>query len=354
MENINSDPQTIMACPLPKENDETITLAHGGGGEVSHRLIEEVFRKNFTNEFLDMQHDGAMIDFENARLAFTTDSFVVKPLFFPGGNIGMLSVCGTVNDLAMCGAKPLYLSAGFIIEEGFEFSKLRKIVESMNLCAGSAGVMIVTGDTKVVEKGKGDGLFINTSGIGLIKEGVDICPRNCMPGDSIILSGKIGEHGIAIMAERYGFDLEKTVLSDVAPLNELVQSILESTRDVHMMRDPTRGGLAACLNEIAVCAGCGIMIDEVMIPVSEEVLGACEIMGFDPLYIANEGKMVIIVPPAATNRVMRAMRGHPLGRDAAIIGMVTDDHSSAVSMKTKTGSLRIVDMLSGEQLPRIC
>jgi hydrogenase expression/formation protein HypE len=303
---------------------------------------------------LDVQHDGAILKIGNSRFAYTTDSYVVQPLFFPGGDIGKLAVCGTVNDLSVCGAKPLYLSAGFIIEEGLDVEDLWKIVVSMRQAADLAGVKIVTGDTKVVEKGKGDKLFINTSGIGIIDSDVNISPQNCRPDDVIIINGRIAEHGIAIISTREGFEFEKPVQSDVAPLNSLVETILNVTKNVHVMRDPTRGGLASALNEISMSSNIGISINEESIPISEEIKGACELLGFDPLYVANEGKILVFVPPEEANNVLSAMRLHVLGRESMLIGKAVNEHPGKVIMKTSIGSNRIVDMLTGEQLPRIC
>lgn len=343
-----------LSCPIPKSEYEKILLAHGGGGTLTHQLISKLFLNQFDNEYLNQLHDGAIFDINNIRFAFTTDSYVVNPIFFSGGNIGELAINGTVNDLSVCGAKPLFISVGFIIEEGFDIEDLWKIVLSMQKSAEKARVKIVTGDTKVVEKGKGDKIFINTSGIGIVYEGVNISPQNCKPGDVIILNGKIAEHGIAIMSEREGLEFETKIESDTAPLNELVEEIFKVSKKISVMRDPTRGGLASALNEIASSANVKIQIDESEIPISEEVLGACEILGLDPLYIANEGKLLVFVDESDADKVLDAMKKHPYGKESKIIGRVVEKGEPIVLMKTLIGSTRIVDMISGEQLPRIC
>ena len=343
-----------MACPLPISNYEKVVMAHGGGGNLSHQLIQKMFIPQFNNSFLGAEHDGAVIPIKEGRIAFSTDSYVVNPIFFPESNIGELAINGTINDLSMCGAKPLFISVGLIIEEGLPMEELWQIIISMQNAAKTAGVQIVTGDTKVVDKGKGDKIFINTSGIGFIMPGVDIAPGNCSQGDVIILNGRIGEHGIAIMSAREGLSFESQIKSDTAPLNSLVELMLKASRNIHVLRDPTRGGLSSALNEIAMVSGQSIIIEENSIPVSEEVKGACEILGFDPLYIANEGKLIAFVPVADASNVLSAMRSHPLGKESVIIGKVTAGSPGTVIMKTSIGSTRIVDMLSGEQLPRIC
>ena len=343
-----------LTCPIPKSDYDKVLLAHGGGGTLSHQLIQKLFFSQFDNDVLNVHHDSAMFDINGSRIAFTTDSYVVHPIFFPGGNIGDLAINGTVNDLSVSGAKPLYISVGFIIEEGFEIEELWKIVLSMKKAANLAGVKIVTGDTKVVDHGKGDKIFINTSGIGLIKPEINISPQNCMEGDAIILNGRIAEHGIAIMSAREGLEFETTVKSDSAALNNLISEVLNKTNDVHVMRDPTRGGIASALNEIAESSGKGIHIFEDKIHISEEVKGACEILGLDPLYIANEGKVLIFLPNSEAEGVLNIMRKHPLGKESSIIGTVTNEDPGLVIMKTLIGSSRIVDMISGEQLPRIC
>jgi hydrogenase expression/formation protein HypE len=339
-------------CPLPIGKFDTVTLAHGGGGKLTDKLIHELFIKELDNPWLRMAHDGAVLDLKG-RIAFSTDSFVVDPLFFPGGNIGDLAVNGTVNDLVCCGAVPEFLSLGLIIEEGLKMTDLERIIKSVSNACLNAKVKIVTGDTKVVEKGKGDKIFINTSGVGTIKEGINISPERCSPGDVIIITGNIADHGIAILSSREGLGFESDIKSDTASLNGLAEAMLGVTNDIHVLRDPTRGGVASALNEICKSSGCGMLLDEASIPVSDEVKGACEIMGFDPLYIANEGKMIIILPEEHTDSVMKALVNHPLGKEASVIGKVTEG-PPLVKIKTLVGSTRIVDMITGEQLPRIC
>ncbi len=341
-------------CPIPISDYPVITMAHGSGGRLSHMLIDQLFRPVFSSRQLDAGHDGAILAAGPGEMAFTTDSFVVKPVFFPGGNIGDLAVNGTVNDLACCGATPEYLSVGMILEEGLPMEELWKIVLSMKEAADRAGVSIVTGDTKVVDHGSGDRIFINTSGVGHIREGVRIDPAGCKPGDVIILSGYIGDHGVAIMSAREGLEFETRIESDTAPLNGLVDAILDVSTDVSVLRDPTRGGVATTLNEISSTAGVGMVLDEKSIPVRSEVQGACEVLGLDPLYIANEGKLLAIVPEKESGNILRAMQEHALGTHSVIIGEVTADHPSVVRMITSIGSSRIIDMLTGEQLPRIC
>jgi hydrogenase expression/formation protein HypE len=319
--------------------------------------MRHVFLPAFDNAILGKLNDQAIFDVQGVRLAFTTDSFVVKPLFFPGGDIGSLAVHGTVNDLAMGGAKPLFLSAAFIIEEGLPMETLKRVVASLHQAAADVGVEVVTGDTKVVEKGSGDELFINTSGIGLVPEGLNLSADRARPGDRLLLSGSIGEHGIAIIAQREGLEFESPVKSDSAPLHGLVAAMLKassSCESIRCMRDPTRGGLSSTLNEIAAQSQVGVLLEEQSIPVREEVKGACELLGFDPLYVANEGKLVAIVEAATAERILMAMRDHPLGREAQVIGTVTDGPPGIVSMRMALGTTRIVDMLSGDQLPRIC
>ncbi len=343
-----------LACPIPKSEYDKVLLAHGGGGTLSNKLIGKMFISQFGNKILSLQHDGAMFSIGNERVAFSTDTYVVRPIFFPGGDIGELAVNGTVNDLAMCGAKPLYISAGFVIEEGLSIDELWRIVLSMKSAAERSGVQIVTGDTKVVDRGKGDKIFINTSGVGIIPAGRNVSPERCMPGDKIILSGKIAEHGMAIMSAREGLEFETQIKSDTAALNDLVEKMFSVENDIHVLRDPTRGGVSSSLNEIATSSNVGMFIDERAIPISEEVKAAAEILGLDPLYIANEGKLIAIVSPGKTDAILSEMRKHPLGKDAVIIGEVTEMNLSKVIMKTSIGSKRIVDMISGEQLPRIC
>jgi len=352
---LNGDAGSLLgSCPLPISNYKEIVLAHGSGGRLSQQLIEGLVVPRFRNELLAPLHDGAVFAVNGARLAFSTDSYVVSPIFFPGGDIGKLAVHGTVNDLAMCGARPMHLSVGFILEEGLPMRDFARVVDSMREAADAAGVNLVTGDTKVVDRGKADGIFINTSGIGLVPDGVNIGPSLARPGDKILISGQIAVHGIAIMSVREGLEFETEIASDTAPLNGLVETMLAASNAIHVLRDPTRGGVTSALTEIARSAGVGMLLHEASIPIGEEVKGACEILGLDPLYVANEGKLIAILPADDADRVLAAMRAHPLGREAAIIGEVTSDHPSFVLMKTRVGGTRVVDMLSGEQLPRIC
>ncbi|MGD0263712.1 MAG: hydrogenase expression/formation protein HypE [Candidatus Methylomirabilota bacterium] len=351
---MEATPDFSLSCPIPIDDYPHVLLAHGGGGTLMHQLIERMFVPAFRNRFLEARHDGAMLAPDGVRLAFTTDAYVVRPLCFPGGDIGSLAVNGTVNDLAMCGARPLYLSAAFILEEGLAMETLWRIVQSMRRAADAAGVQLVTGDTKVVDRGKGDGIFITTAGIGLISHRLTIAPASVRPGDAILLSGDIGRHGIAIMAVREGLEFEARIESDCAPLADLVGSLLRAGLEVHCLRDLTRGGLASALNEIAGAAHLGVSIDEGSIPVREDVRGACEILGFDPLYVANEGRFVCILPTGDAERALRIMRADPLGAGACLIGRVTEDASGLVTMRSRIGVSRVLDMLSGEQLPRIC
>jgi hydrogenase expression/formation protein HypE len=343
-----------LSCPIPIADYPTVLLAHGGGGKLMHQLIEAMFVPAFKNPLLETRHDGAVVELGGVKLAFTTDSYVVRPLFFPGGDIGSLAVNGTVNDLAMCGARPLYLSAGFILEEGLPMETLWRVVQSMQQAAEGAQVQLVTGDTKVVDNGKGDGIFINTAGIGAVEHNLTIAPRSVRPGDLVLLNGDIGRHGIAIMAVREGLAFETAIESDTASLAGLVLALLDAGVEIHCLRDLTRGGLASALNEIAEAAAVQINMDESAIPVREDVQGACEILGLDPLYVANEGRCVAFVAPQDAERALAIMRSPPLGADAGLIGRVTEDHPGLVTMKSKIGASRIVDMLSGEQLPRIC
>jgi hydrogenase expression/formation protein HypE len=347
-------PDFTASCPAPIGEHKQIVLAHGSGGRMTHRLIQQEILPHFGNAHLDLLHDGAILNVNGSKLAFTTDSYVVKPLFFPGGNIGTLAVNGTVNDLAMCGARPLYLSVGFILEEGLPMGQFRRIVQSMREAADAAGVQLVTGDTKVVDRGKGDQIFINTSGVGLIHPMADIRPSRARPGDKILLNGPIAAHGIAIMSVREGLEFETEIQSDTAPLNGLVETLLSANHNIHVLRDPTRGGLASALNEIAEQANVCIRLDETAIPLNEDIKAACEMLGFDPLYVANEGKLLAFVPPAEAQATLSSMRNHAFGREAAIIGEVLEGNPSLVTMKTRIGGTRVVDMLSGEQLPRIC
>ncbi|MDQ3021075.1 MAG: hydrogenase expression/formation protein HypE [Bacteroidota bacterium] len=346
--------ELLGSCPVPITNYKKIMLAHGSGGKLTHQLIQKMMLPEFNNEILEPLHDGAVFSVNGVRMAFSTDSFVVDPIFFPGGDIGELAVNGTVNDIAMCGAKPLYLSAGFIIEEGFLMEDLWHIVQSMQRAAKNAGVLLVTGDTKVVDRGKGDKIYINTSGIGIIDEGVNIHPSQVKTGDRIIVSGSIAVHGIAIMSVREGLEFESEIVSDTAALNSLVDTILNVSKDIHMLRDPTRGGVTSALTEIAESTGMGVYLEETKIPINEDVKGACEILGLDPLYVANEGKLIAVVPAEICDDVLNAMRAHLLGKESAVIGEIVTDHPGMVMMKTAVGGTRVVDMLSGEQLPRIC
>lgn len=351
---MNSGPKFEHACPIPKSDYEHVMLAHGGGGKLTKQLIDKMFYAEFGNEYLNRGHDGAFLPSPGKILAFTTDSFVVDPIFFPGGNIGDLAINGTVNDLACCGAIPRYISLAFILEEGLPMADLWELVKSIRAAADKAGVSIVTGDTKVVGKGKGDGIFINTSGIGEVIEGTNIGPEQCKPGDAVIINGSIADHGIAILSKREGLSFETAVISDTASLNAMVTEVLEKYKSVHVLRDPTRGGLASALNEISEASQTGVILYEDELQINESVRGACEIMGFDPLYIANEGKILLIVPQEDAQGILKIMRKHPEGQDASIIGEVCAEHPGIVRLQTSIGSSRIVDMISGEQLPRIC
>ncbi|RME76469.1 MAG: hydrogenase expression/formation protein HypE [Chloroflexi bacterium] len=342
-------------CPIPINEYPHVLMAHGGGGRLTQMLIDRMFVPAFDNPALEALHDGAVLEVGGARLAFSTDSFVISPIFFPGGDIGSLAVHGTVNDLAMCGARPIALSAGLVLEEGLPMDDLWRVVKSMQAAAANAGVSIVTGDTKVVNRGKGDGVYINTSGIGLIPDGVRVSPKLARPGDVVLINGAIAVHGIAIMSVREGLEFETTLESDTASLVDLTARVLETAGEqVHTLRDPTRGGLASALNEIAAQAQVGIRLVEANIPIWDAVRGACEILGLDPLYVANEGKMLVIVAREAADAVLAAMKDHPLGREAAIIGEVVEEHPGRVFLRSRIGGSRVVDMMSGEQLPRIC
>lgn len=343
-----------LSCPIPISDYPEVTLAHGGGGLLSNRLIKDMFHAAFGNPTLNLMHDSAVIKAEPGRIAMTTDSYVVKPLFFPGGNIGDLAINGTVNDLAMAGAKPQYLSLAFIIEEGFLMSDLWKIVISIQEAAMNAEVQIVCGDTKVVEHGSGDGLYINTSGIGIVAEGIDIGPHKINLGDNIILSGDIARHGMAVMAVREGFEFETEIISDTAPLVPPVQALINQGIPPSCLRDPTRGGLATTLVEIAKSSGCDMELQEDKILMQPSVGNACDILGFDPLYVANEGCFVAIVPESITGQTLEILHESPVSRGAAIIGQVSGKRHGNVSVHTSFGGQRILDMLSGEQLPRIC
>ena len=343
-----------LQCPAPLNDSEHVQLAHGGGGRRMHELLEGLLLPSFKNELLLERHDGATLNIAGARLAFTTDSYVVKPLFFPGGDIGTLAINGTVNDLAMCGARPLYLSSAFILEEGFPMESLRRVVESMRITAAEAKVQLVTGDTKVVDKGKGDGIFVNTAGIGVVEHSLTIAPTSVRVGDAILLSGDLGCHGVAIMAMREGLSFESTIESDCAPLWEPIAALLKAGIEIHCLRDLTRGGLSSGLIEIAETAQLRITIDEMVVPVREDVAGACEILGLDPLYLANEGRFIAIVPEHATASALEILNGHAVSSGAVRIGQVLEKPAGMVTMKSRLGTERILDMLSGEQLPRIC
>lgn len=323
---------------------------------MTRRLVEGVFVDALSNPALNLLHDGAFLSLNGSgRMAFTTDSYVIRPLFFPGGDIGSLSVHGTVNDLAMCGARPLALSAGFILEEGFEVDELRRIVASMKAAAAEAGVPVVTGDTKVVDRGKGDGVYINTAGVGMIPAGVEISPLRARPGDVVLVNGPIADHGVAILSVREGLEFETTLETDSASLHDLVAALLDALGEaVHVLRDPTRGGVAAALHEIAGAAGVGVRLEEARLPLRDQVRGACEILGLDPLYVANEGKCLVIVAPEAAEEALEVMRSHPRGRESVRIGEVTEGEAGQVILKSRIGGERVVDLLSGEPLPRIC
>lgn len=343
-----------ISCPAALPAKNAVLLGHGSGGKLSAELVRDLFLPAFLNPALSRLDDQAIVKVNGTRIAMTTDSFVVKPLFFPGGDIGSLAVHGTVNDLAMGGATPLFLSAAFIIEEGLPMDTLQRIVASLRQAADTAGIAIITGDTKVVEKGSGDGIFINTTGIGIVPDGLELSANRAQPGDKVLLSGSIGDHGIAILAQREGLEFETTIQSDSAPLHGLVADMLRVTHDIRCMRDPTRGGLSSTLNEIAGQSHVGMELVESAIPIREEVSGACELLGLDPLYVANEGKLVAIVPADVADLVLETMRQNPLGANAQIIGSVTLGNPGLVTMRTPLGTTRVVDMLAGDQLPRIC
>jgi hydrogenase expression/formation protein HypE len=343
-----------LTCPVPLPAGDRILLAHGGGGKLTSRLIDDVFGPAFSNPALDARHDGAVVTVDGARLAFTTDGYVVRPLIFPGGNIGDLAVNGTVNDLAMCGAHPLYLSAAFILEEGLEMETLRTVVASMRKAADIAGVSLVTGDTKVVDRGSADRMFITTAGVGVIEGRRTILPQAVEPGDAVIVSGDLGAHGIAVLSVREGLEFEAEIESDTAPLWEPVEALFAAGVEVHCLRDLTRGGLASALNEIATARGVEIAIEEVRIPVREAVRGACELLGLDPLYVANEGRFVAFVSARDAQRAVEVLRALPVTCGAALAGQVTAEDPGIVILESRIGGRRVVDMLSGEQLPRIC
>ena len=342
-------------CPLPLADYPAIVMGHGGGGKLGNELVEHLFLPAFRNPALENLGDAAILDTGGARLAMSTDSFVVQPLFFPGGSIGELAVNGTVNDLAVSGAEPKFLSASFILEEGFSLAQLAAIVEAMAKSAAAAGVKIVTGDTKVVERGHGDGCYITTAGVGLMRAGIQVGPHRAQPGDVVLVSGTIGDHGMAIMSVREGLEFESQIRSDCAALNGMIADVLGAAGDaVHAMRDPTRGGLASTLNEIALASNVGIAIDEAALPVRLEVQSACELLGLDPVYVANEGKAVFFVAPESAEDALAALRAHPLGRDAARIGQVTSEHKRMLVARTSMGANRVIPTMIGEQLPRIC
>ncbi len=343
-----------LTCPIPINEYPHVVMAHGGGGRLMNQLIERMFAPSLLASTDEPRHDSAVLNVPGARLAFTTDAFVVRPLFFPGGDIGTLAVNGTVNDLAMSGARPLYLSVSFILEEGLPMETLWRIVQSMQQAAQLANVRIVTGDTKVVDKGKGDGIFITTAGVGVLESPLTIAPEQVRPGDAALLSGDIGRHGITVMATREGLAFESMITSDCAPLAEPALALIDAGVDVHCMRDLTRGGLASALVEIAEEASVRINLDERTIPVNDDVRGACEILGLDPLHVANEGRFVCFVPAAEADRALAVLRSHPLSDSACLIGRVEEAETGIVTMKSMIGASRVVDMLSGEQLPRIC
>jgi hydrogenase expression/formation protein HypE len=349
-----------LQCPLPLPHNERIVMGHGSGGRMSYELISKVFFPSFDSPILKTGDDAGLITLPNSvgdsysKLAVSTDSHVVTPLFFPGGDIGRLAICGTVNDVSMLGATPLYMTAGFVLEEGLDIDTLRKVVESMHEAAKEANVQIIAGDTKVVQNGKADGLYINTTGIGIIPSGINISGTRAQPGDVVILSGTIGDHGIAVLAARGELKFETQIKSDVSPLNGLVATMLEATKAIHVLRDPTRGGLATSLNEIALQSHVGIMIQEEKIPIKPAVEAACEMLGFDALYVANEGKLIAIVEEHQADKLLDRMKAHPLGADSEIIGTVTEQPDTHVMLKTTFGTTRMIDMMSGEMLPRIC
>jgi hydrogenase expression/formation protein HypE len=343
------------SCPLPLADYPTIVMGHGGGGKLGNELVEHLFLPAFRNPELENLGDAAVLDLGDGKLAMSTDSFVVQPLFFPGGSIGELAVNGTVNDLAVSGAEPKFLSASFILEEGFPLAQLAAIVDNMARAAITAGVKIVTGDTKVVEHGHGDGCYINTAGVGLLRPGITVGPHRAQSGDAILVSGTIGDHGMAIMSVREGLEFESQIRSDCAALNGMIAEVLAAVgAAVHTMRDPTRGGLASTLNEIAQSSGVGIEIDEPSLPVRPQVQSACELLGLDPVYVANEGKAVFFVAPEAAEQILALLRAHPLGKDAARIGRVTAEHKRMLVARTAMGANRVIPTQIGEQLPRIC
>lgn len=341
-------------CPVLFSDSDCVLMAHGGGGRMTQRLISDIFYPAFHNALLEQDHDGCVFPVGEGRMAYSTDSFVVDPIFFPGGDIGNLAVNGTVNDLSCCGARPLYLTAGFILEEGLPLSDLQRIVRSMRKAADKAGVQIVAGDTKVVERGKCDKLFINTSGLGVVPDGIRIAPERAQPGDVVICSGPIGTHGITILSARESLGFETNLKSDTASLNNMLAKLLKNIGDVHVLRDPTRGGVSGTLNEIAQAAHVEIVLDENLLPIPDAVKGASEMLGLDPLYIVNEGLVLVILPASQAQEALAVMKSFPEGKEATVIGRITGNGTAIVRMKTRYGNYRIVDMLSGEQLPRIC
>jgi hydrogenase expression/formation protein HypE len=343
-----------LSCPVPIRDYPQVTLAHGGGGRLTQQLIENLFAPAFRNPLLDQKHDGAILEVGGQSLAFTTDSYVVHPLFFPGGDIGTLAVNGTVNDLAMCGARARWLSCGFILEEGLPMETLWRVVQSMQRAAAAAGVQIVTGDTKVVDKGRADGLYVNTAGVGVVASRTPILPGRVAPGDAVLVSGDVGRHGMAIMSVREGLQFETAIESDCAPLVAPVLALVEAGVEIHCLRDLTRGGLASALNEIASAAGVQVEVEESAIPVEEQVRGACEILGLDPFYVANEGRFAAFVAAGDAGRALEILRSHPQSKGAVQIGQVKGRAAGLVTMKSRIGASRILDLLSGEQLPRIC